>query len=341
MVTRVCAMTVNYPMLPKVLVTARLAGEVIDALHEAYDLEAHLDDHPIGRERLLDSIADKEGLIPIITDTIDRDLLDRAPKLRVVANFGVGYNNIDVDGATERGILVTNTPDVLTDATADLTFALILALARRVVELDALTRRGDFKTWAPMLNLSREVSGKNLGIVGMGRIGRAVARRAMGFGMHVLYCDPCRLDEALEKTLNAEQVGLEELIRKADFVSLHVPLTEETRHLISSGALQLMKKESYLINVSRGPVVDESALVAALKAGTIAGAGLDVYEKEPSLAPGLTDLANVVLLPHVGSATVETRTKMARLAFENLRAALAGEVPPNLVNPEVLPKRRR
>jgi glyoxylate reductase len=338
-VTRLSTMTLP-PSRLKVFVTARLADEVLKDLREAYDVDAHLEDHSIGRDRLLASVADKEGLIPIITDTVDSELLDRAPKLRVVANFGVGYNNIDVNAATERGILVTNTPDVLTDATADLTFALILALARRIVELDALTRRGDFKVWAPMLNLSREVTGKVLGIIGMGRIGRAVARRAVGFGMRVLYYDPRRMDEASDQALTAEQVSLGTLLNKADFVSLHVPLTEETTHLISSRELQLMKKDSYLINVSRGPVVDEKALVAALKAGTIAGAGLDVYENEPALAPGLTDLVNVVLLPHVGSATIETRTKMARLAFENLRAALAGDIPPNLVNPEVLPKRR-
>lgn len=325
----------------KVFVTARLADEVMEALRETYDVEAHPEDYPVDRKRLFASVTDKEGLIPIITDTVDKELLDQAPKLRVVANFGVGYNNIDVNAATERGILVTNTPDVLTDATADLTFALIMGLARRIVELDALTRRGDFKVWAPMLNLSREVTGKILGIIGMGRIGRAVARRATGFGMRVLYCDPRRMDKALEQALNAEYVSLETLLKRADFVSLHVPLTGETRHLIGPRELQLMKKDSYLINVSRGPVVDEESLVAALRAGTIGGAGLDVYENEPLLAPGLTDLGNAILLPHVGSATVETRTKMARLAFENLRAALAGEVPPNLINPEVLASRRR
>ena len=328
-------MALKNPGLPKVLVTARFADEVMNALSEGYDLEAHREDFPIARDRLLQSVADKEGLIPIISDAVDRELLDRAPRLRVVANFGVGYNNIDVSAATERGILVTNTPDVLTDATADLAFALILSVARRVVELDALTRRGAFRAWAPMLNLSREVSGKVLGIIGMGRIGRAVARRAQGFGMRIIYCDPRHMDASLEAALDAEHVGLDTLLKIADFVSLHVPLMEETMHLIGSAELGLMKKESYLINVSRGPVVDEGALVTALKAGTIAGAGLDVYEKEPKLTPGLTKLENAVLLPHIGSATNDTRGQMAVVAAKNALAMLRGKRPKNIVNPQV------
>jgi glyoxylate reductase len=325
---------------PKILITGRLPDEVLHALKHRFDVEANLEDRPMDRKRVLQAIADKEGFISLVGDSIDIELLDRAPRLRMIAQVAVGYDNVDVAAATARGIPVSNTPDVLTDATADLTFALILALSRRIVELDGRVRRGEFKFWAPMLFLGRDVTGKTLGIVGLGRIGQAVARRAKGFRMRVLYSDPRRIDTIHEQELNAEYVDLGRLLREADFVCVHVSLSAETRHLIGQAELALMKPTAYLINAARGPAVDEKALVKALRSGAIAGAGLDVYENEPALESGLTELENVVLLPHVGSATLETRVKMASLAAENLRAGLEGKVPPNLINPEVLPHRR-
>ena len=257
------------------------------------------------------------------------------PRLKMIANLGVGYNNIDVRAATARGIPVSNTPGVLTEATADLAFTLLLAVARRVVEGDRRVRAGEFKFWAPFLFLCREVSGKTLGIVGMGRIGKAVARRARGFDMPVLYHNRSRLESDEEDRLGARHASLDELLQQSDFVSLHVPLTAQTTHLIGGEQLAAMKPTAYLINTARGPVVNEQALLEALQARRIAGAALDVYENEPALTPGLTLLDNVVLLPHVGSATLETRTRMAAMAAQNLIAGLSGQTPPNVVNPEV------
>jgi glyoxylate reductase len=325
---------------PKILITGRIPDDVLRGLKQRFEVEVNLEDRPMARERVLRAIADKEGFISLVGDSIDIELLDHATRLRMIAQMAVGYDNVDVAAATARGIPVSNTPDVLTDATADLTFALILALSRRIVELDGRVRRGEFKFWAPMLFLGREVTGKTLGVVGFGRIGQAVAQRAKGFRMRVLYNDPRKVDPVLERELNAEPVDLRCLLSEADFVCIHVSLSEETRHLIGQAELALMKPKAYLINVARGPAVDEKALVEALRAGRIAGAGLDVYENEPALAPGLVELENVVLLPHVGSATLETRVKMASLAAENLRAGLEGRVPPNLINPEVLTRRR-
>lgn len=316
----------------KVLVTARMPEEVLALIRQEHQVESHASDPPIDRQKLLASVADKEGLLCTITDRIDPELLDRAPALKVIANFGVGFEHIDVAAATQRGIPVTNTPGVLTEATADVAFALILATARRVVAGDRRVREGKFQYWAPLLFLGQEVNGKTLGIVGMGRIGQAVARRAAGFGMKVIYQSRTRLAPAQEQELQASAVPLSTLLREADFVSLHVPLTPQTRHLIGAPELALMKPSAYLINTARGPVVDEAALVAALRQGQIRGAGLDVYENEPELTPGLADLENAVLLPHVGSATIETRTRMAIMAAKNLLAALRGAPPPNCLN---------
>ncbi|HOK07090.1 MAG TPA: D-glycerate dehydrogenase [Syntrophales bacterium] len=327
------------PRGKKVLVTGNLPKAVLADLEREAEVTFHPEDRPMGRDELLGLVGDIDGLLAMITDHIDEELLDRAPLLRVVSNMAVGYNNIDVAAATRRGVLVTNTPGVLTEATADLAFALLLAAARRVVEGDRMVRQGRFRFWAPFLFLGTEVSGRTLGIVGMGRIGRAVAKRAAGFAMEILYYNRHRLDRETEEHYGARFCPLEDLLARADFVSLHVPLSDETRHLIDAKALALMKPTAFLINTSRGPVVDEKALVSALRRGVIAGAGLDVYEDEPRLAPGLAELDNVVLLPHVGSATTETRTKMARLAARNLLAALRGETPPHPVNPEVLAKR--
>jgi len=325
----------------KILVTGRLPQDIFAGLKERFDVEMNTEDKPFERKKLLDGIRNKDGLLSMITDSIDEEFFERAMHLKMIAQFGVGYNNIDVAAATRRGIPVSNTPGVLTDATAEIAFVLILAVARRIVEGDRMTREGRFRWWAPMLFLGHQVTGKTLGIIGMGKIGTAVAERARCFGMPVLYHNRERISPSLENEVRASYVDMKTLLSRSDFVSLHVPLTERTRHLIGREELSLMKRTAYLINTSRGPVVDEQALLHALRAGDIAGAGLDVYENEPALTPGLTELDNVILLPHVGSGTVETRMRMAGMAAENLITGLSGEVPPNLVNPDVLATRRR
>jgi glyoxylate reductase len=322
-------------MKQKILVGGNLPVHVLTRLQDVFAVEGNFEDLPMGRERLLDSIGDKEGLMSMITDAVDEELLARAPRLKMIANMAVGYNNVDVKAATGRGIPVTNTPGVLTETTADLAFTLILSVARRVAEGDRMVREGRFSFWAPFLFLGTEVTGKTLGIIGMGRIGKAVAKRARGFDMRILYSNRNRVDPLEEKDLHAEYTDMKTLLALSDFVSVHVPLEEKTRHFIGKDELALMKPTAYLVNTSRGPVVDEGALVSALQSRMIAGAGLDVYENEPALAPGLTDLENTLLLPHVGSATLETRTKMAMMAADNLIAGLTGKKPPNLVNPEV------
>jgi len=324
----------------KILVTSRLPREIMSMIEKWHDVESNDEDGPMERERLLEGVSDKQGLLCTITDKVDEVLLEKAPDLKMIANYGVGFDNIDLDAATKRDIPVSNTPDVLTPATADITLALILAVARRVVEGDRRTRTGRFRSWSPMLFLGREVSGKTLGIIGMGRIGKAVARRARGFDMQILYHNRTRLGAEGERTLGVKYVNRNTLLSDSDFVSLHIPLGDETRHFIGAEELGLMKPGAYLINTSRGPVVDEKALLDALLNKEIAGAGLDVYENEPEVTPGLKNLDNVVLLPHVGSATLETRTKMAQLAAENLLAGLKGEVPPNCLNCEFVSRVR-
>lgn len=278
------------------------------------------------------------ALMSALTDTVDAGLLDAVTQLRIVANVAVGYNNIDVEAASERGIVVTNTPGVLTETTADLAFALILATARRLSEADPYMRAGNYKQWQlfqPHLGL--DVYGKTLGIVGMGRIGAATARRgALGFDMHVLYHGHHDHEEA-DNNWGAQRVDLDTLLRESDFVSLHVPLADETRHLITARELGLMKSTAILINTARGPIVNEEDLVIALRDGVIAGAGLDVYEEEPQMKPGLADLyKHIVLTPHVGSATTQTRLRMSMTAARNISALLQDRHPPNVVNPEVL-----
>lgn len=320
--------------MKRVFITRKIFSEALELLRKqglAYQMHAG---PPLSKAELLEKVREVEGLICLLSDRIDRAVLEASRALRVVANVAVGYDNIDVQAASELGIMVTNTPEVLTEATADLTFGLILAVARRIVEGDKLVREGGFHGWELDLLLGAEVHHKILGIVGLGRIGEAVARRAQGFGMEILYFDPVRRPE-LERALGAEFVGLEELLRRSDFVSLHLPLRPQTRHLLGKKELELMKPTAFLINAARGPIVDEAALVEALKAGRLAGAGLDVFEREPEVHPELLKLANVVLTPHLGSAGRETRVKMAIIAVENVLAALAGRRPPNLVNPEV------
>jgi glyoxylate reductase len=280
-------------------------------------------------------LRDADGLVCLLTDTIDEPLLADAPRLRIVANVAVGYDNIDVAAASRRRIVVTNTPGVLTETTADFTWALLLATARRVAEADAFTRAGKFTEWGLMLLLGGDIHGKTLGILGLGRIGRAVTRRAQGFAMRVLYHDAVRDLEA-ERDLGVVYRERDALLREADFVTLHVPLLPETHHYIDERALRLMKPTAYLVNAARGPVVHEAALVRALREGWIAGAGLDVYEEEPRVDPGLLECPNVVLAPHIASASRETRLRMATMAVEDALAVLDGRRPAHPVNPEVL-----
>lgn len=321
---------------PRIVVTRVLPGGALDRLRAAGDVVVNEEDRPPSRSELLALVRDADGLLCLITEHVDAEVLDAAPRLRVVSNYAVGINNVDVAAATRRGVLVANTPGVLTEATADFTWALILATCRRLAEGEQLIRSGSWRGWAPAQLLGADVHGRTLGIIGWGRIGQAVARRAVGFRMPVLYHTRRTVDSAVDWTGVARQAPLEDLLRQADVVSIHVPYLADTHHLIDAARLRQMKRTAFLINTARGSIVDEVALVEALRSGVIAGAGLDVFEHEPALAPGLIELPNVVLAPHLGSATVEARTAMADLAVENLLAALAGRRPPHPVNPEVL-----
>jgi len=320
-------------MRPKALVTRRLLPGAQRLLEEHLEIETGAVGRDLSREELLDKIRDKQGLLCLLVDRIDREVLEAAPQLRIIANCAVGYNNIDVTSASERGVMVTNTPGVLTESTADLTWALILATARLLPQAERYLRAGRFQGWALDLFLGKDVSGKCLGILGMGRIGRAVARRACAFRMQTLYYDPHPLDAEQEADLKAQAVSLDEVLAQADFLTLHTSLTPETRHLIGVQELARMKSSAVLINVSRGAVVDEKALVHALDDQEIWGAGLDVYEQEPEVEPGLLSHERVICLPHIGSASYETRLAMAMTAARNLIAGLSGESPPNLVSP--------
>jgi glyoxylate reductase len=291
------------------------------------EVEYNETDRPLPKADLIRRLRDKDGLICHIISTIDDDVLAAAPGLKVVSNVAVGYNNIDVAAARRRGVVVTNTPDVLTETTADFAWALLMAAARRIVEADHYARSGQWTTWKWDLLWGADIHGQTLGVVGFGRIGRAVARRARGFGMRVLYCDTIRADAAAEQELNATPTDLDTLLRESDFVSLHALLSPETRHLINERTLRLMKKTAILVNAARGPVVDEAALAKALAEGWIAGAGLDVFEEEPTIHPGLLPLRNVTLAPHIASASHETRVGMARLAVRNCLAVLEGKPP--------------
>ncbi|MGE5592619.1 MAG: 2-hydroxyacid dehydrogenase [Betaproteobacteria bacterium] len=329
---------------PTIYVTRRIPQPGLDLLATAFEIEVNPHDRVATREELIAGVKGKDALLCLLTDKVDAAVMDAAgPRLKVIANYAVGFNNVDVGAATVRGICVTNTPGVLTDTTADLAFALLMATARRVVEADKFMRAGKYEGWGPMLFLGQDIHHKTLGIVGLGRIGQAVAERAAGFHMRILYTGSGRAPapKEIESRCNAEHRELADLLRESDFISLHVPLTESTYHLISDEEFDLMKRTAILVNTSRGPVVDEKALVRALKAGKIAGAGLDVYEREPECEPELRELDNVVMVPHIASASVETRTKMATMAAQNAVAVVRGEIPPNLVNPEVWKKRAR
>jgi glyoxylate reductase len=305
-----------------VLVTRRLPSSVLDKLRAAAAVDLYAGDAPISPDELRARLADKDALVCLLTDRVDASVLAAAPGLRIVSNVAVGYNNIDVAAARARGIVVTNTPDVLTDSVADFTWALILAITRRLAEGERLLRRGGWRGWSLDFMLGTELRGKQLGLVGLGRIGRAVAARAPAFGMRVAYAS--RSDTQFA---GGERVSLDRLLNTSDIVSLHVPLTSETRHLIDKRVLARMKRSAYLINTARGPVVDEEALAWALGQHLLAGAALDVYENEPAVHPDLLRLENVLLVPHMASGTTETRTAMADLAVENVIAVIAGRPP--------------
>ena len=318
----------------RVFVTRPLPEGSLRLLAEAPDVEdiaVAPEDRPATREELLAAVPGRDGLLTILHDTIDDEVMAAGDRLRVISNYATGVDNVDIEAATRRGILVCRAPGVLTEATADLAWALMLAAARRVVEADRYVREGRFTDWGPSLLLGHAVGGKTLGVVGAGLIGTAVARRAMGFGMEILYVSP-RGSRELDYDLAARKVDLETLLRDSDFVTLHCPLNRETRGLIGEAQLRRMRPGAVLVNTARGPIVDEAALAAALREGRLGGAGLDVYEDEPSVHPALLDLPSVVLAPHIGSATRDTRLAMAELACENLLAGLRGERPPYQAN---------
>jgi gluconate 2-dehydrogenase len=323
---------------PKVLVTREVFDETLGFLSEHCDVDSNQEDIALPPDELARRIADKHGVLCSLTDRVDAALLAHAPALRVVANIAVGYNNIDVPACSARGIMATNTPGVLDDSTADLAWTLMLGAARRVTEVERYVRDGEWQGWRLKQWLGTDVHHATLGIVGMGRIGQAIARRAKGFDMRVLYHNRKRVAESIELELNAAWTSLDELLRQSDFVVLQVPYSPETHHLIGAAELAKMKPGAILVNSTRGGVVDDAALIDALRNRAIRAAGLDVFENEPRLNPGFLELDNVVLTPHVGSSTEATRRAMAMTAAQNAVAALMGSRPPNLINPEAKSK---
>jgi glyoxylate reductase len=322
-------------MRPKVLISQKIFDEAVAVVKENFEVEENKTDTPLPTNVLIQKLQDKVGAIILLTDQIDDNVLSQCHDLKIICNVAVGYNNINIEACTRRRIMVTNTPGILDDTTADFTWTLLLATARRVVEADQYLRSLKWKRWGLMDFLGYDIHHKVLGICGLGRIGQRVARRAKGFDMKILYTDVSQIPLSIEEDLGARFVDKKTLLAESDFVTLHVPLFPETTHYISTAEFSLMKPTSILINASRGPVVDEKALVQALKERIIAGAGLDVYEKEPEVEPDLIQMKNVVLAPHIASASYETRLRMATMAAKNLVAGLKGKRPPNLVNPEV------
>lgn len=322
-------------MKPKILVTREVFDDTLELLSAHFDVTSNQSDAPLSAADLAARLADKDGAMTVLTDKIDDALLSRCPNLKAVCNIAVGFNNFDLKAMSARGVMGTNTPGVLDAATADFTWALILATARRLTEAEAWLRAGEWHGWKLKQFLGMDVQGATLGIIGMGRIGQAVAKRARGFDMRVLYYNRKRLDPALERECNAQHAALDELLAKSDIVTLHTPYSPESHHLIGAAQLAKMKKSAILIHAARGGVVDDAALIAALSSGTIAAAGMDVYEGEPKLNPAFLKLRNVVLAPHIASATTNTRRNMAMLAARNLVDALGGKTPPNLLNPDV------
>ncbi len=318
-------------MKPKVLITRKILPEALDYLRKHTEYEIGAPKRNLTKKEILKKIKNKEGLLSLLVDNIDKEVIDSAHSLKIIANCAVGYNNIDIREAKKKGILVTNTPGVLTETTADLTWALILAVARRIPQADQFTRKKKFKRWELELFLGKEITKKCLGIIGMGRIGKAVALRAQAFMMEIVYSDPHPLTPEEEKKYKASALPLDKLLSTADIITIHAALTPQTFHLISKEKISLIRKDAILINAARGPIVDEKALAEALEKGRIWGAGLDVYEREPYIEKKLLSLDNVILLPHIASATYETRLKMAMMAAHNLVQGLKGERPENLV----------
>ncbi len=322
-------------MKVRVLVTRKTYERPLQLLRESAEVMINREDRSMTPEEVIAALPGTMGMLAMGGDPVTAKLLEAGKDLKVVANNAVGFNNIDLAAATRLKIAATNTPDVLTDTTADLSFALILGVARRIAEADRFVRAGQWTGWTPRLMIGADVHGKTLGVIGLGRIGSAVARRGQGFNMRIVYYDIRRLDPAIEQQHQLQFMPLRDLLQVSDFVTLHVPLTPETRHMLGSEQFRLMKKSAFLINASRGPVVDEKALVVALRSGIIAGAGLDVFEGEPAVTPDLFQMENTLLLPHIGSATDETREAMTLRAVNNILAVIRGEIPPNILNPEI------
>ena len=317
----------------KVFVTRKIPEPGLEILRKNFEVDVFEGDSPISREELIRRAKGCDGILPLLTDIIDAEIMD-ITRIKAIANFAVGYDNVNVPAATKRKIPLTNTPGVLTDATADLTFALILAVSRRIVEADKYLREGKWKGWDPILLLGGDFVNKTLGIIGMGRIGKAVARRAKGFGMKIIYSDHEQQLE-IEQELKVKKVTFSEILKESDYITIHIPHTTETHQLIGTKELEQMKPSTFLINTSRGKIINEVELITALQNNIIAGAGLDVFFDEPEINPDLVKLDNVVVVPHIGSASLETRTNMAIIAAENLVEALTGKRPKNIVNPEI------
>ncbi|TGE31585.1 D-glycerate dehydrogenase [Desulfosporosinus sp. Sb-LF] len=317
-----------------VYVTNEIPEPALNMLAEHCDIEVNRTGQVLTKPQLLGNVKGRDAVLSLLTDPIDAEVMDAAQGAKIFANYAVGYNNIDIPSATERGIMVSNTPGVLTDTTAEMAWALLFSTARRVAESDKYTRMGKFDGWGPMLFLGQDVMSKTVGVIGAGRIGLSFAKRAKAFDIKVLYTSTAA-NPQFEQETDGQYVDLETLLKESDFVSIHTPLLPETHHLIGEKELKLMKKTAILINTSRGPVIDELALVKALQTGEIWGAGLDVYEFEPELVEGLKELNNAILCPHIASATIDTRTKMGTIAVSNILAAMRGELPPNCLNPEV------
>jgi glyoxylate reductase len=315
----------------RVLVTRKIPEAGLEKLETVLDVDVSHFERDLTRDEIIKMAAGAQGLVSMVTNNIDRDLIDRLTDIQIIANYAVGFNNIDIEYAREKGIVVTNTPGVLTEATADIGMALILSVARRIVEGDRLVRKGGFKGFYPTFFLGVELQNKVLGIYGMGRVGKAVAKRAVSFGLRIIYHDKIPLAQG-SIDFPARYVSFDELLKESDFISIHAPLTPETYHRFTKEEFRKMKKEAYCINTARGPLVKEEDLVQALREGWIAGAGLDVYESEPEVHPGLITLDNAVLLPHMGSATSEVRERMSIMVADNLLAFFKGESPPNRVN---------